>query len=53
VSEKGIGVPAVTGDAIEGNASVSANQNRFGFRAIESQAVVTKPTVQSRQAVGK
>jgi len=29
----------------------SANQNRFRFSAIESQAVVTKLTVQSRQAV--
>ena len=30
----------------------SANQNRFRFTAIEGQATVTKPTMQSSQAVG-
>jgi len=31
----------------------SANQNRFRFSAIESQAIVAKSTVQSRQEVRK
>jgi len=32
-------------------ALADANQKRFRFTAVEGQAVVTKPAVQSRQAV--
>ena len=56
VSGNCIGMPAIVSGAttrMVHKRLMSANQNRFGFTAVEGQTVVTKPVVQSRQTVGK